>query len=208
MPQVELNGNQSLYTQLSQNISDTGSSSDEDEVVRFQSKKLCGNLAPANALPLDNTTFLPLNHLRQFGPSVAQLAPSHTILLDLDGSDAVAILNDGLNSTNMEAEEDESTSGRLIAADGRKKPMGPCRKVCFYLSILSCFMSVAVFLWALPCDNTLTCPASKRGQRGGTEDPETSHNWIRDFEKVEFKSVISVSDGLSGYGKNLIFMYR
>lgn len=210
MPQVELNGNQSLYTQLTQNFSDSDSD-DDDEVVRFQSNKSRGILAPgmanSNVLPLGNPNFLEMstNQHRQIAPT-APLAPSrssHTILLGLDGSEAASILNDGINSTNLQALEEETTSGHFIAAS--RRPMGPCRKACFCLSIIVCFASVALFLWALPCDNNLTCPAAGRRSE---EVSEVSHNWIRDFEKVEFKSVISVSDGVSGYGKNLIFMYR
>ena len=218
MPQIEqLN---SAYKQLSQNISDSEDDSDEDEVVRFQSPRSAANpqgiLATAlyspSAPKLDNHPILmtPSSDLYlASGGSASCGLNGRNILLDLDGgtaSDTVAILNEGgINSTNS---QDDEVAGRFV-----RKPMGPCRRFCFCLSILVCFASVVIFLWGLPCTSEFSCPPRHSGseQPGGGSNGENSeaHNWIRDFERVEFKSVISVTtNGMTGPGKNIIFIYR
>lgn len=47
-----------------------------------------------------------------------------------------------------------------------KKPMSTSRKLAFVLSVLMCFLTVAVFLWVIPCDWS-TCPSK-------TEDANTA----------------------------------
>lgn len=230
MPQIELNsaGNQSLYKQLAQNVSDSDDDDSEDEVIRFQTQpRSAANPQGVSAtamysptgLKLDNHPILVtprteqqlyLNHGSGISSAAGMGSNGHgacNILLDLDGvvgsSDTVAILNDGgINSTNSQ-DDDSAAHFR-----GVRKPMGPCRKVCFCLSIVVCFASVVIFLWGLPCNNALTCPARGARGRGEGSGQEASHNWIRDFEKVEFKSVISVTRNAAQGGRNVIFMYR
>lgn len=237
MPQIELNSacNQSLYKQLSQNVSDSDDDDSEDEVVRFQSQpRTAANPMGVSATALyspagpklDNHPILVTPRTEQMylhaateggGFAVGSGPNTRNILLDMGSgsgggmcpsSEAVAIFGDGgVNSTNS---QDDESAGHIM---GVRKPMGPCRKFCFCLSIFVCFASVGIFLWGLPCHNELTCPARaerSNGGGGGPGDLETQrHNWIRDFEKVEFKSVISVTrNGAKGYGKNVIFMYR
>lgn len=192
MPQIELNGGggaQSVYTQLTQNISD--SDSEDNEEVRFQ----C------------NTRRFNMNQLT--APTIADVSrslSSHTVISDIDASDVAAIFNNGVNSTNIQTDDGETRAGHLII--GNQKPMGPLRRICFCISIIICFASIAIFLWAFPCNSDLSCPVRRAGHSDEAGEADTGHNWIRDFENVEFKSVISVSDGVAGYGKNLIFMYR
>lgn len=229
MPQIELNSacQQSLYKQLSQNVSDSEEDDSEDEVVRFQSLPRSGGI-PSTALysptapQLDNHPILVTPRTEQMyldhaaaggGGGRGGVVSGRNILLDMNGStsDTMAILNDGgINSTNLQ--DDESAPGHIM---GSRKPMGTCRKICFCLSIFVCFASVVIFLWGLPCHSDLTCPVrNQRGSdgAGSRDDEDTSssrHNWIRNFEKVEFKGVISVTtNGAEGYGKNVIFLYR
>lgn len=216
MPQIELGGVSSnpspLYRQLSQN------ESDEDELVRFQSPPRTSSVVSTTAKysptpRLDHHPILVTPHrtgqmyLNHSASITSGISGGHNILLDLDvssSSDRIAVLNDGgINSTN--AQDDES--GHIMAV---RKPMGPCRKFCFCLSIFVCCASVAIFLWGLPCHtDSMSCPLrrSDPNQAGGDVD-WASHNWIRDFEKVEFKGMISVTPKTQGYGKNIIFMYR
>ncbi|KAL1458460.1 hypothetical protein WDU94_008612 [Cyamophila willieti] len=44
-----------------------------------------------------------------------------------------------------------------------KKPMSMSRKLALALSILSCFLTVGVFLWVIPCD-WAPCPCTKSGE--------------------------------------------
>lgn len=236
MPQIELNSafNQSFYTQLSQNVSDSDDDDSEDEVIRFQSpprpiiaNHSNGNLTTTTATTPNSafTTNAPKLHPILMTPrteeemylnySVGSVAVAAgggpkqlACTLDLDGStsasDTLAILNDG-GMNSTNTQDDES-----IAPSGQfiRKPMGVCRKICFCLSIFVCVASVVIFLWGLPCDSEATCGLAGM-MSGGDVDQETrSHNWIQHFDNVEFKSVISVAKGMPGFGRNLIFMYR
>lgn len=213
MPQIELNSvcNQSLYKQLSQNV-DSDDEDSEDEVIRFKSKPRSGpqgvamaSMSSPTAPKLENhpiliaprTEQIYLNHAAA-GRGVGVTAGGQSILVGTQ----VAILNEGgINSTNQ---DDDSADGQIIM---ERRPMSLCRKICFCLSIFFCFASVVIFLWGLPCNNELTCPVRSGIYQETLSSPAT--NWIRDFEKVEFKSVISVStNGVNGHGKNVIFMYR
>lgn len=86
------------------------------------------------------------------------------------------------------------------AADRIKPPMGPIRKCCFVLSLLVCVLTVVVFLWVVPCSDERACPAKTERIR--------THNWIRNYEKIELKGAINVVDGLRGRSRNLVFLYR
>lgn len=220
MPQID----PSIYKQLAQNVSDSEADDDdsEDEVVRFQTQ-------PRSAAHPNGVTaavYSPKfdNHPILLAPRTEMLLSQGRHVLELDGAaagcvsahDTIAMLNEGgINSTNTQ--DDETAVGHIIGGHQRK-PMSPCRRVCFYLSIFVCFASVVIFLFGLPCNNELTCPVrNEQGIRGGEsgvagdEDGPTGHNWIKQFEKVEFKSVISVTRTTtrrSGGAKNVIFLYR
>lgn len=184
MLQIETNNStQGFYTQLSQNMD---SESDDEELVRFKSTdarphKTHPILAATRNedLYLTNQSVIENNNNANGGTGCP-----------LDG-DTVAILNQATNSTNHDDE--------VILMP--RKPMSPARKACFLLSIFVCFASVITFLWILPCNDDMVCPISHSSL-------EPSHNWVRDYEKIEFKGIISVTNGLRGRGKNLIFMYR
>ncbi|GAB0095562.1 uncharacterized protein DMENIID0001_109580 [Sergentomyia squamirostris] len=81
-----------------------------------------------------------------------------------------------------------------------KKSMSTPRRVMFFASIGLCVFVTVGFLWLLPCSDSATCT-------GGGKAPKT-HNWLRDYEKIELKGMINTVAGLRGRGKNLIFMYR
>lgn len=96
-----------------------------------------------------------------------------------DAADNVAILNSNLR---------------------KSQPMSNTRKVCFILSIFVCILTVILFVWVLPCTDNHTCPA--KSERIHT------HNWLRNYERVELKGTINVVRGVRGRSMNLVFMYR
>lgn len=118
-------------------------------------------------------------------------------------------INCPTNYTNLNSDGEErmlNTDADTVnilggyATDTRKPPMGPVRKCCFVLSLLVCVLTVVLFLWVIPCSDELACPAK-------TERIQT-HNWIRNYEKIELKGAINVVDGLRGRSRNLVFLYR
>lgn len=80
------------------------------------------------------------------------------------------------------------------------QPMTSMRKFCFVVSMFVCVLTVALFVWVLPCSNSSTCPAPS--------DRIQTHNWLRNYERVELKGAINVVRGVRGRGMNLVFMYR
>lgn len=81
-----------------------------------------------------------------------------------------------------------------------RKSMSPLRKVLFVISILVCFFTIFIFLWVIPCDENLTCPAVVRND--GTS------NWEKTYHGIELKNAINVVRGVGGRSKNLIFLFR
>lgn len=87
----------------------------------------------------------------------------------------------------------------ILNAHLRKtQPMGLLRKTIFIVSIFVCIFTVIFFVWIMPCTNS--CPA--KSERIHT------HNWLRNYERVELKGTINVVPGIRGRSKNLVFMYR
>lgn len=78
--------------------------------------------------------------------------------------------------------------------------MSPLRKFCFIVSIFVCVLTIVLFMWVIPCSDSQTCPAKT--------DRIQTHNWMRNYERVEIKGTINIVPGLRGRSKNLIFMYR
>lgn len=239
MPQIELNSafNQSFYTQLSQNVSDSDDDDSEDEVIRFQSPPRATIANHSNGKLTTTTTTTPncafMTNAPKLHPilmtprteeelylnfSVGSVAVATggggsgpqqlACTLDLDGSASASDTLAILNDGGMNSTNTQDDES--IASSGQfiRKPMGVCRKICFCLSIFVCVASVVIFLWGLPCDSDATCGlVGLMGGKDGDQEAR-SHNWIQHFDNVEFKSVISVAKGMPGYGKNLIFMYR
>lgn len=87
-----------------------------------------------------------------------------------------------------------------ILREPKKEPMSTLRKCCFVLSIQMCILTVVIFIWVLPCSDNFTCPAANERIK--------THQWIREYEKIELKGMINIVDGLHGRSKNLAFMYR
>lgn len=82
----------------------------------------------------------------------------------------------------------------------KTQPMSKLRKACFIVSICICVLTVVSFVWILPCSEIQSCPA--KSERIHT------HNWLRNYERVELKGTINVVPGIRGRSKNLVFMYR
>lgn len=99
----------------------------------------------------------------------------------------------------------ETTSDTVAIINGQdvdkdSGPMSPLRKFCFVLSLLACVLTVVIFLWVIPCSDDRTCPAAIERTK--------THNWIKNYEKIEFKGQINVVDTVWRRGRNLVFMYR
>lgn len=88
----------------------------------------------------------------------------------------------------------------ILSTHIKKTPMSKLRRACFITSISICAVTVILFIWVLPCTENQSCPA--KSERVHT------HNWLRNYERVELKGTINVVPGIRGRSKNLVFMYR
>lgn len=119
------------------------------------------------------------NYLNSDGEDRPYISMTNHSRIPSDAADNVAILNSNVRKT---------------------QPMSNSRKICFIVSILICILTVIFFIWMLPCTDNLSCPA--KSERIHT------HNWLRNYERVELKGTINVVRGIRGRSMNLVFMYR
>lgn len=75
------------------------------------------------------------------------------------------------------------------------KSMSLTRKYCFLFSILACFLTIAIFLWVLPCSENDTCPLH-------------ISNWENQHEDFEFKGKINVVKSAFASSYNLALLFR
>ncbi|XP_001608079.1 uncharacterized protein LOC100124186 [Nasonia vitripennis] len=79
----------------------------------------------------------------------------------------------------------------------KRHDMSPLRRFCLVASVLLCILTILIFLYVLPCDNSSICPPAP--------EPKTSVSWDKTLEGVEINGRITVIPG-SPY--NLIFLLR
>lgn len=77
----------------------------------------------------------------------------------------------------------------------KRRDMSPLRRLCLIASILLCIMTILVFLYVLPCDNSMVCPP--------VVEPQSSISWDRTLQGVELYGPISV---IPDAPYNLIFL--
>ncbi|KRT80324.1 hypothetical protein AMK59_7925 [Oryctes borbonicus] len=75
------------------------------------------------------------------------------------------------------------------------KSMSLSRKYCFLFSILACFLTIAIFLWVLPCSENDTCPMH-------------ISNWENQHEDFEFKSRINIVNSAFADSYNLVILFK
>lgn len=150
------------------------------------------------------TTSKPRMHFAPVNGSGMGQPRSHVV----SGENGSAICNNLYNGLQSPSDVEDATGvfhpdNVAILHEAGSMPerkMSFPRKCCFIASLLVCFLSLVVFLWAIPCSDDTACPA--RAERTKTL------NWIRNYEKIELKGVINVVEGVRGKSRNLIFMYR
>ncbi|XP_031634489.1 uncharacterized protein LOC116347869 isoform X1 [Contarinia nasturtii] len=101
---------------------------------------------------------------------------------------------------NLATEADADNVAILNTHLKKSQPMTMLRRVVFILSIFGCIFTVMLFVWMLPCTDSNSCPA--KSERIYT------HNWLRNYERIELKGAINVVNGVRRTSKNLVFMYR
>ncbi|XP_072755684.1 uncharacterized protein [Anoplolepis gracilipes] len=79
----------------------------------------------------------------------------------------------------------------------KRKNMSPMRRFCLCASILLCIITIVIFLYVLPCDNSMVCPPIIESQ--------SSISWDKTLQDVEIHGPITTVPG-SPY--NLIFLLR
>ncbi|XP_031830697.1 uncharacterized protein LOC116426202 [Nomia melanderi] len=79
----------------------------------------------------------------------------------------------------------------------KPRDMSPLRRFCLIASILLCIVTIVVFLYVLPCDNSMVCPT--------ISEPKSSISWHRTLRGVELHGPISI---IEEKPTNLIFLVR
>lgn len=190
---------QRMYSPLSQNMTD--SESDEEELHNTTTLNNHSSITVGSAI-INQSIRKSSNSLRKMSTIGNQSIHNnrhHHSMLDAHDDD----LN-STNYTNLNSDGEERMPTDIdnvnILGNIVKQPMGPIRKCCFVLSILVCILTVILFLWVIPCSDELACPAKTERIR--------THNWIRNYEKIELKGSINIVNGIRGRSKNLVFLYR
>lgn len=75
------------------------------------------------------------------------------------------------------------------------KSISLARRYCFLFSILACFLTIAIFLWVLPCSENDTCPLH-------------ISNWENQHEDFEFKGRINVVKSAFANSYNLALLLK
>lgn len=58
----------------------------------------------------------------------------------------------------------------------RHRDMSTIRRFCLFVSILLCIVTIIIFLYVLPCDNSMICPP--------TIEPQSSISWDKTMQGV------------------------
>lgn len=191
---------QRMYSPLSQNMTD----SESEEELHSNTTTLNNHSSINQSIRKSSMSIrkmsTPLGHHQSSNMHNNHHNHHHSILGSHADDDLNSTNYTNLNSDGEERMPNTDIDNVNILGNITKKPMGPIRKCCFFLSLLVCVLTVVLFLWVIPCSDELACPAK-------TERIHT-HNWIRNYEKIELKGAINVVDGIRGRSKNLVFLYR
>ncbi|XP_058797452.1 uncharacterized protein LOC131667776 [Phymastichus coffea] len=79
----------------------------------------------------------------------------------------------------------------------KRHDMSPLRRFSLVVSVLLCVLTILIFLYVLPCDNSAICPP--------VPEPKTSVSWDKTLEGVELHGRITL---IPSKPYNLIFLLR
>ncbi|XP_076639211.1 uncharacterized protein LOC143351520 isoform X1 [Colletes latitarsis] len=79
----------------------------------------------------------------------------------------------------------------------KRRDMSLLRRFCLVTSILLCVVTIIIFLYVLPCDNSVVCPSIM--------EPQSPISWDKTLRGMELHGPISI---IRGNPSNLIFLVR
>ncbi|XP_012224919.1 uncharacterized protein [Linepithema humile] len=79
----------------------------------------------------------------------------------------------------------------------KRRNMSYIRRFCLLASVLLCIVTIIIFLYVLPCDNSMVCPS--------IIEPQSSVSWDKSLQGIEIHGPITIIPA-SPY--NLIFLLR
>lgn len=191
---------QGFYTPIPQDMTDSES---EDEFrLQINNCPLNGSQIIARNLSSNMHTTIGRysdrdNNLQESLPEVRFANIQSSYCNRSDGEDRPYI---NITSNHCQIPSDADNVAILNTNLRKAQPMSSLRKLCFVVSIIACLLTVILFIWVLPCSDSQSCPA--KSERIHT------HNWLRNYERVELKGAINVVHGIRGRSMNLVFMYR
>lgn len=176
---------QGMYTPIPQNMTD----SDSEEEFNLHTTNYPIKLSTGR---IHNTSNV---------HAVARFNAHHHDNLNESVPDVRYDIDKSYNMTNhCNVTSDADNVAILNTTLTKSQPMSALRKFCFIVSIFVCILTIILFVWVLPCSDSETCPAPSERIH--------THNWLRNYERVELKGAINVVHGIRGRSMNLVFMYR
>ncbi|XP_012143261.1 uncharacterized protein LOC100881522 [Megachile rotundata] len=164
------------YTPLPQSISNTDTEDEEDCLAQTNEipKDNVDDTMPQSTTIHENGAYYPLDETR----NLANRAKNGQNILKYYRDDMPIMVVEG---------------GDLW----KKRDMSPLRRFCLIASVLLCIATIIVFLYVLPCDNSMVCPS--------INEPQPFISWDKTLQGKELTGPISI---IRGNPTNLIFLVR
>ncbi|CAL7943688.1 unnamed protein product [Xylocopa violacea] len=167
------------YTPLPQSISNTDTEDEEDclaqptETPKDHSDE---TQPPANTIH-ENGVYYPLDESKNIGNRTK------------NGQNMLKYYRDDIPIMVVEGNDQNDL--------WKRRDMSPLRRFCLVASVLLCIVTIIIFLYVLPCDNSMVCPSVNK--------PDSSISWDKTLQGVELHGPISI---IHGNPSNLIFLLR
>ncbi|XP_076247668.1 uncharacterized protein LOC143187377 [Calliopsis andreniformis] len=166
------------YTPLPQSISNTDTEDEEDCLDTHQneaSKVHSDDVLAESTMIHENGIYYPLDETKK----LANRMKNGQNILKYYRDDIPIMVIEGNNQNDL----------------WKRRDMSPLRRFCLITSILLCIVTIVVFLYVLPCDNSMVCPS--------VEEPQSSISWDKIIRGRELCGPISI---IRGNPSNLIFL--
>ncbi|XP_054014035.1 uncharacterized protein LOC128895456 [Hylaeus anthracinus] len=167
------------YAPLPQSISNTDTE-DEDDCLARQNEASKGHtndvLAETTTIH-ENGAYYPLDETK----NVANRIKNGQNMLKYYRDDIPIMVVEGNDSNDL----------------WKRRDMSLFRRFCLVTSILLCIVTIVIFLYVLPCDNSVVCPS--------IDESQSSISWDKTLRGVELHGPISI---IHGNPSSLIFLVR
>ncbi|CAK9823857.1 hypothetical protein ANTRET_LOCUS2117 [Anthophora retusa] len=167
------------YTPLPQSISNTDTE-DEEDCLPYSNetpKDHVDDTLPQSTTIHENGMYYPLDETR----NLANRMKNGQNMLKYYRDDIPIMVVEGNDQNDL----------------WKRRDMSSLRRFCLIVSVLLCIVTIIIFLYVLPCDNSMVCPSVDKLQ--------SSISWDKTLQGIELHGTISITHGNPS---NLIFLVR